>query len=258
MLIHTHVHIYYIHTHVHTRTYKSHTRSLRPTHLTCTSPCSATLPGMFTSSNGNTNCSACGDGKFQEEAGASFCDDARRNQYIRNNEEHECPVALNQDKEARCQAGVLMYKQKFWHDGLDLSNPIALEDNRLQYQYVDGQQLQRKSLFYECPDCDVDPHSGAITCPGGGSGVLCSLCREGYVSRNNACAECKATSRDWITHGCLLLLVVGVVVAVAVYKKGGFVGADNLRYRLQDRLSAKFKLTGRGYTHTYAHVHSHS
>jgi hypothetical protein len=75
---------------------------------------------MFTSNNGNTNCSACGDGKFQEEAGASFCDDAstRRNQYIRNNEEHECPVALNQDKEARCEDGVLMYKQKFWHDGL--------------------------------------------------------------------------------------------------------------------------------------------
>ena len=111
---------------------------------------------MFSNSNGNTNCSACEDGKFQEEAGASFCDDARRNQYIRNNEEHECPVALNQDKEARCQDGVLMYKQKFWHDGLDLSNPIALEDNRLQYQYVDGQQLQRLSKFYECPDCDVD------------------------------------------------------------------------------------------------------
>jgi hypothetical protein len=56
-----------------------------------------------------------------------------------------------------------------------------------------------------------------------------------------------------------LLLVVGVAVAVAVRKKGSFVGADDLRYRLQDRLSSKFKLTGRGHhTYTYAHKQSHS
>jgi hypothetical protein len=43
-------------------------------------------------------CEDCALGKVQAEAGKSFCNDARRSSYIRNNKELPCPLSLTNNE----------------------------------------------------------------------------------------------------------------------------------------------------------------
>jgi hypothetical protein len=64
----------------------------------------------------------CALRKVQAEAGKSFCNDTKRNTYIRNNEELACPQSLT-NNEANCEFGILEYFNGYWHDGLKLQQP---------------------------------------------------------------------------------------------------------------------------------------
>jgi hypothetical protein len=184
----------------------------------------------------------CKEGKLQQNQGKTFCDDVKRSYYVRNNVKHQCPLSLVD--EAVCESGILKYKDNFWHDGLDLAQPIILNEHTT-YAFSGG-TLTSMSKFYRCRgQCSVDEHSGNITCPLGTHGVLCGLCNDGFFpALNGHCEPCQASGSDVVTQGWLFLILGALAVGISsvlLYRR--LIKNQSFFLDLFDQLSSKFKLT---------------
>jgi hypothetical protein len=200
-------------------------------------------------------CQRCKEGKVQRQSGKTFCLDAQTSNFVRDNKEFACPVSLVD--EARCDNGILEYRDGFWHDLLDLTNPrppIVNADGSKQFVYgfIDGQILIKTSKFYRCRGkCKVGVQDGSITCPRGSRGVLCGLCDDGFFPGSNGdCEKCDVGGSEFVSSGWLLVVLAIVTVGAAVLVTQYLVKLDDRWSELQDKLTSKFKLTAAFYSIT--------
>jgi hypothetical protein len=151
--------------------------------------CAACLSGFAQPKNSKKSCDQCQAGKYAGGSGFQQCAVCPPGQYANKPTEAtgciEAPTNLNDG--AVCKEGKFVYANGFWHDGIDLDT----------YAHREGFQLETQSSFYSCPggpaSCLVNPTSGAITCQGGSTGVLCAVCKKGYkFASDGSCATCSS------------------------------------------------------------------